>query len=307
MRSAARLKRVKVTATDVVKPMVALLTINVIILTIWTIIDPLELRTVAVAQDSFFRDVETYSICSSKNMSIFLAILCVINLGSLLFALYQAYMARKISTEFQESTYIFLAMTLILLVSFIAIPVMVVAQDNSAASYFVMASLVFVVSTSILLLIFVPKVRAVEKGNGGARNDSSSARDGIQITSSPVKQAELEREIRELKQLLSMEASRVGGQPQVSPIGLINTGSGNSSISSDSAIEAGHLPRSGHRRVQFEEDAIEIPVTANDVGSNYTSPESNYTSPESVSASVKFRLIGAGHWSSTPVISGSFG
>jgi hypothetical protein len=60
MKHAARFRRVKITATDVMKPMVALLFVNIVILTVFTAVDPLHHETVVVIQDPFSRDLETY-------------------------------------------------------------------------------------------------------------------------------------------------------------------------------------------------------------------------------------------------------
>jgi glucan phosphoethanolaminetransferase (alkaline phosphatase superfamily) len=105
-------------------------------------------------------------------LAAFLATLGAINLGSLLFVIYQAYQARNISTDLQESSYIFMAMPLILMVSFIGIPIMVIAQNNSSASYFTAAGIIFVICISILVLIYVPKVIAL-KEKEHLRNASS--------------------------------------------------------------------------------------------------------------------------------------
>ena len=158
MKSAARFKRLKLTVADVIKPMVVLLMLNVIVLTVWTVIDPLQRNTIVVSVDRIDRDLETFGVCGSDHGYIFLGVLCLINLGSLIVATIQAYQARNMSTELHESSYIFIAMALILLVSFIGVPVLFIARDNTQAYYFVTAGLVFVVCSSILLLIFVPKV-----------------------------------------------------------------------------------------------------------------------------------------------------
>lgn len=89
---------------------------------------------------------------------------------------------RNISTELQESSYIFIAMALILFV-----PVLVIARDNVAAFYFVTAGLVFVVCSFILLLIFIPKVKALRILNKTvsigwpASHRSSSAEEGLEL------------------------------------------------------------------------------------------------------------------------------
>lgn len=212
MKSATKCKRMKLTPVDVIKPMVVLLILNVIVLTVWSVIDPLVHETIVVSKDAFFRHVETYGVCRSDYQVIFLAILCVINIGSLLYAVIEAYKARKISTELQESSYIFIAMAIILLVSFMGVPVLIISQANSAAYYFVVVSIVFVVCSSILLLIFIPKVQAMRKPNTGARRytistsraSSDSSEDvGIEVFNPKVAQAKLENENRQLKRLLS--------------------------------------------------------------------------------------------------------
>lgn len=60
MKNAASFKRVKITPVDVMKPMIVLLLLNVIVLTVWTVVDPLSRKTVVVRQDEFSRDSETY-------------------------------------------------------------------------------------------------------------------------------------------------------------------------------------------------------------------------------------------------------
>lgn len=234
MKSAVKMRRLKLTVTDVMKPMVVLLVINVAVLTLWTVIDPLQRNTIVVSQDKFGRNVETFGVCGSDHGYIFLAVLCVINLGSLIFAVVQAYRARIISTELQESTYIFVAMALILLVSFIGVPVLFIARDNTSAYYFVMAGLIFVVCSSILLLIFVPKVHALHwsSSQGATQRNSSrisglSARDssgslttgsdrfGLQLTSPKQIQSEMATENEKLKLLLSSKEEEIAGLRQI--------------------------------------------------------------------------------------------
>lgn len=69
MKNAARFRRVKITATDVMKPMVALLFVNIVILTVFTVVDPLHRETVVVIQDPFSRDLETYGKSREEDMS----------------------------------------------------------------------------------------------------------------------------------------------------------------------------------------------------------------------------------------------
>ncbi len=130
MKNAAAFKRVKVTALDVVKPMVCLLLINIITLAVWTAIDPLISKTIVLQTNRLGQATKTENVCYSEHRSIFLSVLGVTNLGALCVAFVEAYLARNISVELSESAYIMKAIGLILWVSFMGIPVMIIAKEN---------------------------------------------------------------------------------------------------------------------------------------------------------------------------------
>ena len=225
MQSAAKFKRLKLTARDVMKPMIALLILNVIILTLWTVIDPQKKRVIDVGPvDDFGYAASTYSICFSEHASIFIAALGVVNLGSVAFALVQAYQARNISTEYSESSYIFRAMAIILYGSFLGAPVLVISGPNIEAYYFVWVGLIFILASSIDVLIFLPKIRTMRKqkengtperpqwqrGEDGATRDKTEEKEsGIIIYSSKnevikKENQRLKKENQELKHLLTL-------------------------------------------------------------------------------------------------------
>ena len=85
-------------------------------------------------------------------------------------AIVQAWRARELSTEYQESEYIFKALFVIFLVVFIGLPVLVIARDNPDASVFLASAVIAVSSCAIVSLIFVPKIRYVRKAE---RSDAS--------------------------------------------------------------------------------------------------------------------------------------
>jgi hypothetical protein len=110
--------------------------------------------------DSFDRPTETRGFCASEKSLGFLIALGIINLGPLLFAAYEAYVARNISTEYAETTYILKSLVLICLMCFIGIPFIVIASDNPSAYFFVLSAIIFVVCIGLLGFIFAPKVLA---------------------------------------------------------------------------------------------------------------------------------------------------
>jgi len=212
---------------DVIRPMVALLVVNIVVLTTWSVIDPLQHETVIVSQDVFGRITETYGVCTSEHLTIFLSVLIVINLGSLLFALLEAWRARKLSTELSESSYIFAAMALILLVSLFGIPVIRIVSSSSVkvqAFYFVMVGIIFVICASILCLIFIPKMRALRSDMRKEALRSSPSPTlpdttsfGIEVMSLTDRVAQLEKENGELQRLLAEEKNRNKSEVREAP------------------------------------------------------------------------------------------
>ena len=143
---------------------------------------------------------------------IFLGVLASINAGSLIVALWQAYLARNVSTDLQESSYIFVAMALILMVAFIGVPVIIISIGNNAVSYFISAYVIFAICMSILVLIYVPKWKAFRERKKMGTNTlhrfgSSSLQsddEGINILWYPKDQQEAEEKNRELTKKLDM-------------------------------------------------------------------------------------------------------
>ena len=131
---------------------------NLLVLALWTALSPLHWEVEVQSIDQFDRETETYGYCSSDSATVYLVALCIINLGPLVLAVYEAYVARDISTEFSETEYILRALAIILLVCFVGIPVIIIARENPAAYFFVLSAIIFVTCTSILLLIFCPKL-----------------------------------------------------------------------------------------------------------------------------------------------------
>ena len=139
-------RRVKIEAKDVMVPMLVLLGSNVLILALWTALDPLYWDRYVVGYDLFGRPNETRGHCYSDNWLPFLLALAVVNGGALVVAIHQAWIARRISLEFAESEWIARVMNTIFMVAFVGGPVLVIADEDPRAFYFVFTALIFVVS-----------------------------------------------------------------------------------------------------------------------------------------------------------------
>jgi len=206
--------RNRVSERDVLIPFFILLTANVVVLILWTLLDPLMYQRKAhPGTDGWNRAVSTYGSCQSKNSLVpFILPLIILNLVLLIIANWQAYNARLIESEFSESTYIGFVMAILLQAVLTGVPLLFLIRELPQAYYVVLISMVFVVCMAILLLIFLPKMVATERfrrqpPDAQARQLQDSVRISQQRTSG--------RRASKLRQSASQAPRPVSGQSLV--------------------------------------------------------------------------------------------
>eukprot|EP00804_Cyclotella_cryptica_P011025 CCRYP_017488-RA/>CCRYP_017488-RA protein AED:0.30 eAED:0.30 QI:710/1/0.9/1/0.44/0.3/10/542/659 len=174
--NASQLRRVKVSQKEVMMPFVILMTANFGLLLAWTLIDP---RVWHRTEPDDYHNSEGYCAASGEAKYIFVALIGAVNLLALILANMQAFRARRITTEFSESSYVMMTMVSLLQALLISIPLLVLVQDNEIVFYFVMFVLIFTVTTATLGLMFGPKIvlvrqRALEAAQSRDRNETSN-------------------------------------------------------------------------------------------------------------------------------------
>jgi 7 transmembrane sweet-taste receptor of 3 GCPR len=107
--------------------------------------------------DEFGQPTESRGFCTSYHSVYYYSVLAVIDLGALVYALYETYVARNLSTEFAESAYIAKALVVIMAVSFLGIPIAIIASDDPRSKFIALTGIIFAICMSLLLFIFVPK------------------------------------------------------------------------------------------------------------------------------------------------------
>jgi len=136
----------------------------------WNLIDPLVWIRTELNESN-----QSYGYCSSKgDASIAFAVLIlIVNLGALILANVQAFRARKITLEdFSESTYVFLTMGSLLQSLIIGAPLLALVHENNVATYFLLSVMIFIISISVLGLMFIPKMLLVRKREIDPPHDS---------------------------------------------------------------------------------------------------------------------------------------
>jgi len=160
LREASKLRRVKVKETDVLMPLVCLLLWNMVCLLTLNITDPLRWKREATIGSS---GLSTFGVCKNESNPVSIAMVVLLVLGifiPLILANIQAYKGRKLSTEFSESRYVAFCMVSILQVALVGIPLLFLVYENPRPKYFMRSAIVSIVCLSVLLLIFVPKLKA---------------------------------------------------------------------------------------------------------------------------------------------------
>jgi hypothetical protein len=169
LNAAITFQRIQVTARDVMIPLIVLMGSNLLILTLWTVLDPPYWEREVLEVDQYGRPSETRGFCTSDHNEAFLYPLVAVNGIALVLALWQAWVGRGITTDFSESKYIAMATACIFQAIFMGVPILIIAGENSTAQLFVFTTIVSVICFSILLLIFVPKIMAIHSKEHAAK------------------------------------------------------------------------------------------------------------------------------------------
>lgn len=165
-------KAVKVSERDVMTPFAIVFSANLILLLVWTLVDPLHWHRFEVSP------TESYGTCTAGHdpltWKLIVALLATVNGAALLGANIEAWKARKIDTAYGESTYIGLIMASILQVMLVGVPLGFLVQGNPTARFFVNSSMAFVVCMSVLSLLFLPKVINVHENKLKGKGSTTS-------------------------------------------------------------------------------------------------------------------------------------
>ena len=170
-RFAAEMNRAKVRAKDVLWSFVIITVVNVVILTAWTLIAPLQWsrQESTTDIDEFGRSVSSFGSCQGNDYSqIFVVLLLVFNFVLVAVANWQSYRGRNIPLSFNESLYIAISMASLLEVFLVGGPILALVADNPPAMFLLSAVVVVFACLAILLPIYSPKFKSgSDNGNNG--------------------------------------------------------------------------------------------------------------------------------------------
>lgn len=164
--------RKQVGVKDVASIMVGVILLQAIVLIAWNVADPLIWQREVLSEDRNGYPTKSIGTCSSNNGLAFLIPLVVIDACMLFYALYLCFITRKVSAEYQEGTWITASILSILQILVLSIPILVIVDNDNSAFYFVRVAIIFLVSFTVTVLIFFPKMyrlHFVKAGIDGSR------------------------------------------------------------------------------------------------------------------------------------------
>lgn len=108
--SVASTRRSSVSFQDTLLTIGKVLLLDVVILGLWTGLDPLHWQRYVIQQDQFGFTLESQGVCTSEDWKLFLGALVALHVALCIVACYMCYVSRNIPSRFSEHKYLTIAM-----------------------------------------------------------------------------------------------------------------------------------------------------------------------------------------------------
>ena len=155
--NAGSYRRVAVTSRQALTAFGFVFAINITLLLIWTLVDPVGWEIRHVPGEEWNR----YGSCSRSGAAGRAMFWLTFALSGIILCLtaYQAIKARKISDEFSESKQLGFAVFTASQITIVSVPILfLISDDNPDAKYLLQILIIFAVCMSVMLLVFVPVI-----------------------------------------------------------------------------------------------------------------------------------------------------
>jgi 7 transmembrane sweet-taste receptor of 3 GCPR len=163
------MRRVTVSVRETASTVFVVLMIDVIILTVWSIVDPLHWQRIVISEDKYGYDLESEGYCTSDYWLTFTIVIGAYHLLLILTACYVCYLARDLPERFSNAKYVVGAIVSQIQIALVAIPVLIMVGSDPQTSTFVRSVAIFINDFVVLLVIFGPLMLQVHKWDKDAR------------------------------------------------------------------------------------------------------------------------------------------
>lgn len=155
---AERFSRKKVEVKDVISIMIVMISIEFAILLAWQLVAPLRWQREVLSTDGDGFPIASVGFCSSDRSLAFTIPLAAFNALGLIYALYLCWVTRNVPSDFAEGSSITLSVISIFQIMLLTVPILIIASENAEATFFVRSGVVFLMTSTVSLLIFGPKM-----------------------------------------------------------------------------------------------------------------------------------------------------
>ncbi|RDD39883.1 Gamma-aminobutyric acid type B receptor subunit 2 [Trichoplax sp. H2] len=148
-----------------------LLLADIVLLSVWQGVDPLQRVTKDLAEKPILNDsdavrIPVIELCASRDFSIWLTILYTYKGLLLIAGIYLAWETRKVSIPaLNDSRYIGASVYNVVILCAICIPLSTVLEDYPSAAFILMSVFIIFCTTATLFLVFIPKITELKRIN----------------------------------------------------------------------------------------------------------------------------------------------
>ncbi|CAB9527848.1 acid type B receptor subunit 2 [Seminavis robusta] len=214
VRSAVEMRRVTLSTKETLGWVCVVLAVDIVILVVWTAVDPLEWTRETISSDKFGEPLESVGYCHSDHWRAFASIIGVVHLVLMAVACFMCYRARHIPEEFSSSKYIAIAMFSNLQIFVIAIPVLIIVGKDPVSGFFVRSLVVWLNDIMVVGLVFgslISRVYIWDMNNRANRFTSAQTIErGIQDFSKRMKADSLSKQRSSLTTTSSLQWMQQG-------------------------------------------------------------------------------------------------
>ena len=144
--------------------MVALILAAILVLTLWTVLDPIQWTRVLLDEQSG----ESMGQCTTKHPAAFITPLVALGIIPTIMTAYLAWRTKDVDETYTESKWIFVLILVHLELLIVAVPVIIILRDTSTNGMYMGLTLVlWIYPMSTILLIMIPKFLAYRKPEKG--------------------------------------------------------------------------------------------------------------------------------------------
>jgi len=152
MKSAQAFRRVIISVQETVCIILGICLVDATILTVWTIMDPLEWERNVLTTDKYGYPLSSQGLCTAQHWAAFAGAIAIFHFVLMVMGCWLSYRTRNL--PFSEGRYVAIAMVSNLQIFVVGVPVLAILGSDSKTSFFVRSVIIWMNDFVVVTLIF---------------------------------------------------------------------------------------------------------------------------------------------------------